>query len=194
MCGWTHKQTQRESPWVTPSWHFEFYGAFLPSFLWPLILICLVHSPWSFHVCNASLSQGGSYCKGIWVEHPLTLLPLSPAINLFCTCMFREVSWLHKKEIPGLGKAQPPPLIVLLFLTWKFPSVGNESPITLSWGRPIYLLPQYKDISDFFICKPSIEYTTKFKHMLNLLWPFCIVPGVMRQWHNKPCSTVLKEL
>ena len=45
MCGWTHKQTQRESPWVTPLWHFEFYGAFLPSFLWPLILICLVHSP-----------------------------------------------------------------------------------------------------------------------------------------------------
>ena len=121
----------------------------------------------------------------------------------------------------------------------EFPSVGNESPFALSWGRPIYLLlllllsrfsrvrlcatpqtaahqapwflgfsrqeywtgvpspspvhllPQYKDISDFFICKPSIEYTTKFKHVLNLLWPFCIVSGVMRQWHNKPCSTVV---
>ena len=24
----------------------------------------------------ASLSQDGSYCKGIWVEHPLTLLPI----------------------------------------------------------------------------------------------------------------------
>ena len=23
MCGWTHKQTQRESPWVVPSWQFE---------------------------------------------------------------------------------------------------------------------------------------------------------------------------
>ena len=69
---------------------------------------------------HASLSQDGSYRRGIWVEHPLTLLLLSPAISLFCTCMFREVSWLRKQKIPGLGKAQPPPLIILLFLTLSF--------------------------------------------------------------------------
>ena len=27
------------------SWHY-FYGAFLPVFLWPIILICLVHDPY----------------------------------------------------------------------------------------------------------------------------------------------------
>jgi len=27
------------------SWHY-FYGAFLPVFLWPIILICLVHNPY----------------------------------------------------------------------------------------------------------------------------------------------------
>ena len=30
----------------------------------------------------------------------------------FCECVFREVSWLWEQEIHGLGRAQPPPLIV----------------------------------------------------------------------------------
>ena len=40
----------------------------------------------------ASLSQDGSYYKGIWVEHPLALLPICPARSLFCKCVVREVS------------------------------------------------------------------------------------------------------
>ena len=54
-----------------------FCGIFLPGFLWAIVLICLVHSPYLVYLrvllcAHASLSQDGSYLKGIWVEHPLT--------------------------------------------------------------------------------------------------------------------------
>ena len=41
-----NRRTQKESPCVAPALQFELlYGVFLPSFLWPIFLICLVHSP-----------------------------------------------------------------------------------------------------------------------------------------------------
>ena len=40
-----------------------------------------------------------------------------------------------EQEMCGFGRAQTPPSIVLLFLT-QFPSIKNDSPITLPWrGR-----------------------------------------------------------
>ena len=48
--GKTHGQTQRESPWVAESCFCGslnyFHAAFLPGFLWPVIVICLLHSPY----------------------------------------------------------------------------------------------------------------------------------------------------
>ena len=41
---------------------------------------------------RASLSQGESYRRGVWVEHPLTLLPLWPARSHFCARVVGEVS------------------------------------------------------------------------------------------------------
>ena len=44
-CAWTHGWIQRETVAELcshGSWNY-FYGAFLPVFLWPIILICLVH-------------------------------------------------------------------------------------------------------------------------------------------------------
>ena len=49
------------------------YETFLLVFLWPVILICLVHSPYLVYLrilpccASTSLSQDGSYCKGIWI-------------------------------------------------------------------------------------------------------------------------------
>ena len=40
-----------------------------------------------------------------------------------------------RNEICGLGRAQPPPLVVLLFL--EFQSIGNESPIALLWEEGV---------------------------------------------------------
>lgn len=41
-----NRWTQKESPCVAPALQFELlYGVFLPSFLWLIILIYLVHSP-----------------------------------------------------------------------------------------------------------------------------------------------------
>ena len=49
------------------------YGAFLPGFLWPIILLCLVLNPLSgffqgLPMCShASLSQDGFRWRGLWV-------------------------------------------------------------------------------------------------------------------------------
>ena len=57
---------------------------------------------------HASLSQNEFYCKGLWVEHHLTLLPHWLARRLFCTCVIGKVSWFEEWEICDLGRAQPP--------------------------------------------------------------------------------------
>ena len=42
---------EKESPWVAPSCSlYYFYGAFLPGFLWSVILVCLVHGPYLVHL------------------------------------------------------------------------------------------------------------------------------------------------
>ena len=44
-----NRLAQKESPWIAESHPHGslnyYYGAFLPGFSWPVILICLVHSP-----------------------------------------------------------------------------------------------------------------------------------------------------
>ena len=69
---------------------------------------------------NTSLSQDGSYCKGLWVEHPLTWLSFGFQGTFSAPCVVGEVSWLREWEICGLCRVQPPPLIALLFLSWSF--------------------------------------------------------------------------
>ena len=117
------------------------YGAFLPGFLWPIILICLVHTP-----CLVYLRIFPCVRMRRWIllkrhlgRASLDMTPLWPPRNLFCTCVVEEVSWLREQKIWGLCRVQPPLLIALLFL--EFSSMGNESPIAFNWG-PHLLLPQ----------------------------------------------------
>jgi len=88
---------------VTPSWQFELllWGI---SFRFPLVSqFDLPGSQSIFGVpqdpskcVDTSLSQDRFHQKGVWVEHPLTLLPLWPARSLLCICVVGEVSWLWK--------------------------------------------------------------------------------------------------
>ena len=117
------------------------YGAFLPGFLWPIILICLVHTP-----CLVYLRIFPCVHMPRWIllkrhlgRASLDMTPLWPPRSLFCTCMVEEVSWLREQKIWGLCRVQPPLLIALLFL--EFSSIGNESPTAFNWG-PHLLLPQ----------------------------------------------------
>ena len=71
--------------------------AFLPVFLWPIILICLVHSPYLVHHRTLPCLRTHLLAKidpttSIWVEHPLTSLFLWPARSPFCAGMVEEVS------------------------------------------------------------------------------------------------------
>ena len=49
--------------------------------------------------------------------------------------MVREVSLLQEKEIRGLSRAQPPPLMVLLFLSWSFDSQGMNLQLLYPGGE-----------------------------------------------------------
>ena len=90
MCGQTHRQTQKERE-LSPCGSFShFYGAFLPDFLWPIIMISLVQSLYLVYLrvlpcAYASLSQDGFYQRGLWVfnitEHH-SLLDLQGAFLL----------------------------------------------------------------------------------------------------------------
>ena len=110
-----------------------FYGIFLPGFVWPGILICLVHSPHLVYLrilpcVRASLSQDGSYCKGSWVDYPLTWLSFhfQGAFSVRCgQGGFQTSEW----DICGLCSLQLPPLIALLFLSLECQSIENDSPI-----------------------------------------------------------------
>ena len=54
-----------------------FYGSFLLDFLWPAILICLVHSPYLvyFRILPDLHMHLLPIQRGIWVEHLLTSFP-----------------------------------------------------------------------------------------------------------------------
>ena len=90
--------------------------AFLPVFLWPIILICLVHSPYWVYlrilpcVSTLLLAKMDSTKEAYgWHHSPLT------SKGSFWAGVVEEVSWLWEWEMWCLGKAQPPLLMVLLF-------------------------------------------------------------------------------
>ena len=133
----------RESRWVATLWLFEWlwWGIFS---MFPLANhFDLPGSQVLFGVsqdlplcAHASLSQDGFYQKGIWKYHPLSLLPVWPARNIFWACVVWEVSWFQNEKRCGLGRAQPPRLNCPAILVLEFLSIGNESPVTLPWEGP----------------------------------------------------------
>ena len=117
-----------------------FYGAFLPGFLWPIILICLVLSLYLVylrilpcrhtHLLAKMNSTKNVYGYSIPWHHSLFDLQES---FLSC-CVAGEVSWLPEWEICGLGRAHSPPLIVPLFSSWSFSLQGLNLQLLYSGG------------------------------------------------------------
>ena len=72
-------------------WHY--YGVFLPGFLEPIILICLVHSPYlGFlrilpHVFTHLLAEMGPTAEATGWSIRLHSFPSRPARSLFCSCV-----------------------------------------------------------------------------------------------------------
>ena len=93
--GSTHRQTQRESPRVASSWQLKslIWGIFFPVFLWPVILICLVHSPYLVYLRILPSVRTHLLAK----MDPLgrashDIAPLPACRELFCACVVWEVS------------------------------------------------------------------------------------------------------
>ena len=70
--------------------------------------------------------------------HPSPLTSKEP----FCACVVREVAWLGEWEICGMTRAQIPPLIILLFLSWSFSPQGMNLQLLYSGWGPVYFLLQ----------------------------------------------------
>ena len=120
-----------------------FNGAFLPRFLWPIVLICLTLSP--HLVClrvlllcaHTSLSQDGFYWKGLWVVH-ITYYEMTPSLFLtskvsFCIRVVREISWPRE-----WGKWS------LLFLSLICAGLSASSIIPLLWSFCYYAVSGHR--------------------------------------------------
>ena len=108
---------KEQVPESHPHGHF-FYRAFLLGFFWPIILICLVHIPIQYisrssHV-YAHISQPGWNLpqKPMGNKHPFGLQGA-----FLCICGWGGL--LTSRMRYGLGRVQPPLLIVLLFSSWS---------------------------------------------------------------------------
>ena len=108
--------------WFSLGWSFWF--------AWFTVHIWYISG--SSHVCtHVSLSQVGFYCKGIWVEYPLTFLPLWPPRSF---SVIRQVSWLGMRNMwPEQGPAFS--FNCPAFLVLEFWSIQKESPIYPGGGR-----------------------------------------------------------
>ena len=115
------------------------YGVFLLGFLWPVILICLVHSPYLADlkifecVHTHLLAKVDSTAEAISrtsldITHILT--SKEPFLHL---CSLRGLLTMRMRNMwsgQGLAASLNCPALLLL----EFRSTGNESPITLPWG------------------------------------------------------------
>ena len=114
------------------------HGAFLLVFLWPIILICLVHGLYLVYLRTLPHAHMHLLAKVILLERhikrtSLGLTLLWPTRSL-SVCVVREVSWLREQEISGPSRAQPSCLNCPTILILEFWSTGNDSPIALPWG------------------------------------------------------------
>ena len=98
---------------------------------------------------DTSLSQDDFFQKGIWVEYPLTSLPLWPPGSLSAGMWSRRShdslnekwmrSWM-RNVWSGQGPASS--LICAAIFVLELQSIGNESLVALLWWVPIFLLPR----------------------------------------------------
>ena len=150
MCGQTHRWAQRESLPCGSLNHF--HGAFLPGFLWPIILLCLVLSPYLVYlrilpcVCAHLLAKMDSseeaYGQVDITYYEVTPPPFLTSKEPFCVCVVGKVSLTSRMKnmwsfISYLDRAQlllPPAILEYL-------STGDK--LQLFRLGPIYLLPHY---------------------------------------------------
>ena len=143
MCGETYRQIQKESCWV--SWQFELLLWGISSGFPLANYFGLPGSESIFGIsqdppCVRTLRSLVAKMDptSVWVEPPLTLLPLTSAGSLLCACVLGEVFWLQKWEVCGRGRAQPSPLIVLLFSSeFRYAESTLAEGMGVGWGGPL---------------------------------------------------------
>ena len=129
----------------------HFYGTFLPGFLWPIILLCLVLSPYLVHLrvlpcvrahLLAKVDSSEEACGYVGITYyGAAPPPFLTSKEPFCTRVVGKVSLTENEEyvvfylLSGRGPASSLTPAVMEFL-----STGKKLQL-FSLG-PIYLLPQ----------------------------------------------------
>ena len=131
------------------------YRAFLPGFLWPIILICLVQSPYLVYlrmlpcVCTHLLAKMNSTEEAYGKLASLSItLPFYLQGVFLCMCSWGGFLTLRMRNMWSLifylGRTLPPPLIVLLFSCWSIYCVGVGGGGRWGWGGEEHLTPASK--------------------------------------------------
>ena len=126
---------------------------------------------------HPSPRQDEFYQKCVWVEHPLTSLPVwSPRRLSVLLCGWGGLLTSRMRNMwSGQGPASPLNCLAILIL--EFQSTGTESPIALLWGReapsswpPQFLLSQLSQMLLFWSTSPfSPKALTTFLYITYLL-------------------------
>ena len=140
-----HMSGLRDSHWVTPSWQFELllWGIYSGFPLANHFDLPGSHSMFSLSqdpsMCaHAPLSQDELYCKDLWVEHPLTSLPIDLHGIFLCVCGLGGLLTSRVRNMWS-GRGSVSSLSCPAFLILEFQSTGNQFPIALpcvgQWGQ-----------------------------------------------------------
>ena len=117
-CGWTHRQTQGETEWLSRTL-MEVWIAFIGHLFWVSFSQSFWFAWFTVHIWYISGSSHTSLPQRHLGRASLNIISSWTSKEPFSAGEVGEggVSWLKKQEMHGLSKAQPPPLIVLLFFS-----------------------------------------------------------------------------
>ena len=137
---WAHSEAHPYGSWN------HFYGAFAPTFLWPVILICLVLSMYLVYLGTLPCACA-SQSRWIPLQRPMGRLSITPLLtSKELSSQEGLLNFKNEKCVVSylyMGRAQPS-LFVLLIDILEFLSTGNKLLIAHpGWGKwGVYLLPQ----------------------------------------------------
>ena len=138
---------ERESHCVVPLCSLsDFYGVFLPSFLWPIFLICLVHSPYLVYlgiltsVHTHLLAKMESITKAYGWNITWRNSPLTSKEHFLCMCGWRGFLTSRTRNMWSV-QGPPSSFNCPAILVLEFQSIENESPTAVPWRGGACLPP-----------------------------------------------------
>ena len=139
---WTDTQADTERELSSRGSFSHFYGAFLPGFLWPVILLCLVPSLYLVYFRNLLWGHAQLLAKLDSTYYEVVPSSFLTFKELFCMSVVRKIFLISRMRNMGS--------LLLIWAGLRFcltPHLGvssTEDKLQLFRLGPIYLLPHRK--------------------------------------------------